>query len=158
MFCCSCYFTGKFIRSRIVYDTSWTFAYLQVTLLFLCLAMLRCMIGGSIIWNVCGSPRSPHEECWSYGAVSWLAAASLDHTFVQGLTVLIFSSPQFAHYFVFHCAREMKPDAVSLTTESKKVLLVFQCQRPPLWSSSQDFLATDPEVPGSIPSATRISE
>jgi hypothetical protein len=28
----------------------------------------------------------------------------------------------------------------------------------PLWSSSQEFLATDPEVPGSIPGATRFSE
>jgi hypothetical protein len=31
------------------------------------------------------------------------------------------------------------------------------CIRPPLWSSSQ-FLAADPDVPGSIPGATRFSE
>jgi hypothetical protein len=31
-------------------------------------------------------------------------------------------------------------------------------QGPPLWYSSQEFLATDPEVPGSIPGATRFSE
>jgi hypothetical protein len=30
--------------------------------------------------------------------------------------------------------------------------------RPPLWSSSQEFLATDPEIQGSIPGATRFSE
>jgi hypothetical protein len=30
--------------------------------------------------------------------------------------------------------------------------------RPPLWSSSQQFLATDPEVLGSIPGASRFSE
>jgi hypothetical protein len=29
---------------------------------------------------------------------------------------------------------------------------------PPLWSSSQEFLAAISEVPGSIPSATRFSE
>jgi hypothetical protein len=36
------------------------------------------------------------------------------------------------------------------------LLLLFY--RPPLWSSGQEFLATDPEVPGSIPGATRFSE
>jgi hypothetical protein len=30
--------------------------------------------------------------------------------------------------------------------------------RPSLWSSSQEFLAANPEVPGSIPGATRFSE
>jgi len=34
--------------------------------------------------------------------------------------------------------------------------LIFQ-KRPPLWSSGQ-FLATDTEVSGSIPGATRFSE
>jgi hypothetical protein len=34
----------------------------------------------------------------------------------------------------------------------------FHKGRPPLWSSVQEFLATDPEVPGSIPGATRFSE
>jgi hypothetical protein len=29
---------------------------------------------------------------------------------------------------------------------------------PPLWSSGQEFLATDPEVLGSIPGASRFSE
>jgi hypothetical protein len=29
---------------------------------------------------------------------------------------------------------------------------------PHLWSSSQEFLATDPEIPGSIPDAIRFSE
>jgi hypothetical protein len=29
---------------------------------------------------------------------------------------------------------------------------------PPLWSSGQEFLPTDPEVPGFIPGATRLSE
>jgi hypothetical protein len=29
---------------------------------------------------------------------------------------------------------------------------------PPLWSTGQEFLATDPEVPGPIPGATRFSE
>jgi hypothetical protein len=31
-------------------------------------------------------------------------------------------------------------------------------QGPPLWSSSQEFLATDPEIPGSIPGAATFSE
>jgi hypothetical protein len=30
--------------------------------------------------------------------------------------------------------------------------------RPPLWSSSQEFLAANLEVPGSIPGATKFSE
>jgi hypothetical protein len=30
--------------------------------------------------------------------------------------------------------------------------------RPPLWSSSQEFLAANTEVPGSIPGSTRFSE
>jgi hypothetical protein len=30
--------------------------------------------------------------------------------------------------------------------------------RPPLWSSGQKFLATNPEVLGSIPSTIRFSE
>jgi hypothetical protein len=30
--------------------------------------------------------------------------------------------------------------------------------RPPLWSSSHEFLATDPEVPGSISGPIRFSE
>jgi hypothetical protein len=29
---------------------------------------------------------------------------------------------------------------------------------PPLWSSSQEFLAANTKVPGSIPGATRFSE
>jgi hypothetical protein len=29
---------------------------------------------------------------------------------------------------------------------------------PPLWSTSQEFLAANPEVPGSIPGVTRFSE
>jgi hypothetical protein len=29
---------------------------------------------------------------------------------------------------------------------------------PPLWSSSQEFLAANPEITGSIPGATRFSE
>jgi hypothetical protein len=33
-----------------------------------------------------------------------------------------------------------------------------QASRPPLWSSGQEFLATDPEVPGSIPGATKFAE
>ena len=35
--------------------------------------------------------------------------------------------------------------------------LVLWWRMPPLWSSGQ-FLATDTEVPGSIPGATRFSE
>jgi hypothetical protein len=31
----------------------------------------------------------------------------------------------------------------------------FHKNRPPLWSSGQEFLATDPEVPGSIPGTTK---
>jgi hypothetical protein len=32
------------------------------------------------------------------------------------------------------------------------------CAGPPLWSSGQEFLATDPEIPVSIPGAIRFSE
>jgi hypothetical protein len=34
----------------------------------------------------------------------------------------------------------------------------YRTNRPPLWSSGQEFLATDPEVPGSISGATRFTE
>jgi hypothetical protein len=34
----------------------------------------------------------------------------------------------------------------------------FVYSRPPLWSSSQEFLAANPEVPGLIPGATSFSE
>jgi hypothetical protein len=39
-----------------------------------------------------------------------------------------------------------------------KIILIHFMTRPPLWSSTQDFLAADPEVPGSIPCVTRFSD
>jgi hypothetical protein len=36
--------------------------------------------------------------------------------------------------------------------------ITYMNLRPPLWSSGQEFLATDPEIPGSIPSAITFSE
>jgi hypothetical protein len=36
----------------------------------------------------------------------------------------------------------------------RKLFLILN--RPPLWSSGKSFLATDPEVPGSIPGPTHI--
>jgi hypothetical protein len=35
---------------------------------------------------------------------------------------------------------------------------IFKTVRPPLWSSGQEFLTANPEVPGSITGATRFSE
>jgi hypothetical protein len=41
---------------------------------------------------------------------------------------------------------------------SLKLLSLYINDRPPLWFSGKEFLATDPEVWGSIPGAIRFSE
>jgi hypothetical protein len=49
-----------------------------------------------------------------------------------------------------------------LTKLYRQYIYIFrisvQNSRPPLWSSGQEFLAADPEVPGSIPGTARFSE
>jgi hypothetical protein len=49
-----------------------------------------------------------------------------------------------------------RKQARSIATSSG--VLKFLCEGPPLWPKWSEFLATNPEVPGSIPCTTRFSE